>query len=150
MSKFNNFIWLCGLCVALALFIPTAVQAQGVCFGRFYDAAHMRSHPNQQVEEIFFGTLTGRPILQVRLRHSSNYIYGYATCREQHGFVACDVENQQGNFTVKGPGDGTVMLRVGAGDVQLERGGDQEIVYLQHDAGDDRVFKLYQGKGCIN
>lgn len=136
--------------LALVLTFAGSAHAQGVCFGRYYDEDHMRSHPAQRVEEIFFGTQTGTPILQVRMKDSDTYIYGFAECREQRGMVACEIENDQGNFTVKGPGDGTVMLRVGASDVRLERGGDQEIVYLQHDAGDDRAFKLYQGKGCIN
>lgn len=136
--------------VLLMLALPGPLAAQGFCFGRYYDEDHMRGHPVQTVEEIFFGTLTGRPMLQVRLKSSATYVYGFAECRGSGAVLVCDVENGQGDFTTERQGDGTLMLRIGARDVMLERGGDQEIVFLQHDSGDDRVFRLYPGKGCIS
>ena len=132
------------LCVLLAS--PASAFS---CFGRYYDDAHLDRHPEQTVQEIFFGDLTGRPMLQVRLEGRQSYIYGYAECRDTGRFLSCNLENGQGNFTVQRQPDGTMLLRVGVMDVRLERGGEQEIILLQHDRGDDRVFKLYAGKGCI-
>ncbi len=137
------------LMALVVFFAATGVANAQSCFGRYYDDAHLDAHPEQGVQEIFFGTLTGRPILQVRLEGSQNYIYGYADCRDTGNVLACNLENNQGNFSIRAEPDGTIMLFVGASDVYLERGGDQQIVYLQHDAGDDRVFRLYQGKGCM-
>ncbi len=137
--------------IALGLILTAASPASAqYCFGRYFDDAHLRGHPQQTVQEIFFGTLTGRPILQVRLAGRQNYIYGYADCRDSGARLNCELENDQGNFSVEGRPDGTLLLRVGNRDVMLERGGEQETVLLQHDAGDDRTFLLYSGKGCIN
>jgi len=126
---------------------PGAAQT---CFGRSYDDAHLDRHPDQTVQEIFFGDLTGQSILQVRLEGRQSFVYGYATCRDTGRFLSCALENAQGNFTVQERPDGTVLLRVGAMDVRLERGGTQEIILLRHDQGDDTVFKLFAGKECMN
>lgn len=133
----------------LALFAGPAL-ADGFCFGRFYDEDHMRAHPVQKVEEMFFGTVTGRPVLQVRLRTWDTYVFAGADCRETGGVLACDLENGLGNFTIEGRPDGTIMLRIGDRDVMLEPTDGQDIVFLLHDAGDDRAFRLYPGKGCIS
>lgn len=134
------------LCILIA---PTA-YAQGSCYGRFYEEEHMASHPEQTVEEIFFGTVTGVPILQVRLRGAETYLWQASSCEDAGTHLACALEGSGGNFRVTVAGEGTITLDIGPGDVLLERGGDQDIALLSDSTGDDRSFLLYQGKGCIN
>ena len=118
------------------------------CFGRFYDEAHMAAHPDQQVEEIFFGTLRGAPILQLRRKEDDSYSWSAARCNKGGGALVCTVQNGSGAFVIEDQGDGTVILGLGPHGVTLNDGIGPVSVSPQH--SDDQYFRLYQGRGCLN
>ena len=129
--------------------LPAAAQQ---CYGRYYEDSHMAAHPQQQMVEVFFGELRGVPILQVRPRGHDWYTWEEAECEFlTDTLLHCNPYDTPGAFTVEWQDDGTVLLRIAESGVVLTREGDGKgPVAISGTVGDDRVFKLYPGRGCLN
>lgn len=135
------------LTIALLATLGAPAAAQQ-CFGRYYTPEHMSEHPDQTVEEIFFGTLRGDPILQVRLKTDDDYGWGEAKCEVGGGDLVCTLARGSGAFVIRDQGDGTVLLGLLPNGVILRDG--QTPVTVNPRQSDDSRFVLYPGKGCLN
>ena len=125
--------------------LPASAQS---CFGVFFTEEHMAAHPDQQVEEIFFGTLRGEPILQVRRLGDASYSWSPAKCREGGGALVCTVQEGGGAFVVEDQDDGTVILGLGPHGVTLDAG--EGPITIDPQVSDDQYYRLYAGRGCLN
>ncbi len=135
------------LTALLSISIAAPVSAQS-CFGRFYTEEHMSARPNQTVEEVFFGTLRGTPILQMRRASDDSYSWSEARCNEGGGALACTVQSGSGAFIVEAQEDGTLILGLGPNGVTLNDGVGPITVNPRET--DDQYFRLYAGRGCLN
>lgn len=116
--------------------------APGDCYYRFYDEAHLRSHPRQMVEDIFItydedyqdpnGELTLR--FGIRTRDGKSYD-GVGICQGN----VCGVEGDGGRFSLTPYRDG-LRLDVDKGRGMHAEGADG---YIYLEDTDDTEFLLY-------
>lgn len=143
---------------ALGTGIFEATFIKPVCFGRLYDAAHLRQHPRQTVSGI---TLHYTPnstdddrntAAHFRLgfgfvlKRGGNWYAGSAYCKTAKAWFDCSLEGDGGLFRVTPEGKGlrfAVINRGGtdAGQDQINLEGD-DFAGFGKPGGDDLVFVL--------
>lgn len=146
----------------LANFIPPQAGARA-CFGRVYDAEHLKAHPQQQVTEMqfriayyihdpdefapkgqrnyYFEVLT-----RLRDQKQAKPLTAMGECRptEDGKAIICGVECDGGGVTVKRSGDGKIMVDLEAmGRLRMTADcGDEEDGVELTSGADDRRFLL--------
>lgn len=138
-----------GVVVALAVLAGPAsagvvegmFEIEGGCFVRKYDAAHMRSHPNQVVTQISLDTASQQPerawmILDLEFSIANGTQYrAQAYCSREDDI--CSIEGDGGSFELsrKGP-----QVRLSVGEFLAIEGETDFSPNLAE--SDDRVFLL--------
>lgn len=126
---------------AVAMFPPEAA-----CFQRSYDAAHLASHPQQQVVAIALTPAEGQTVstslvvdITVTLRDRARYI-GSAYCEPEALGLSCGMEGDAGAFELGLRDGGALLLTVSALGMSFEN--DDGFLTLSGTAGDDRAFLM--------
>jgi hypothetical protein len=129
-----------GLPVQAASILDPMLGSPGDCYYRFYDEAHLRSHPRQMVESIFltYDTDYQDPNAELTLSfgiasRDGKFFDGVGIC---DGNV-CGVEGDGGAFKLTPYRDG---LRL---DVVQRMGAEGADGYIELEKTDDTVFLLY-------
>jgi len=132
--------------------------AKPACFGRSYDASHLRKHPRQTVSGISLAytpnTADGARNTAARfevgfsfaLKSGANWYAGTAVCKTAKAAFECSLEGDGGLFRVTPDGKGlrfAVVNRGGtdAGQDQINLEGDG-FASFGKPGGDDLVFVL--------
>lgn len=125
----------------------TMFPSDATCYLRHYTAAHLASHPAQQVTDIALGPdqpswnaqeLTLR--LGVSLRDSSDYFLSYAYCENTGGALSCHLEGDAGWFTLEPAANGGLMMTTGRGGIGFE--GAEGMFQIGGSASDDNSFLI--------
>ena len=144
----------------LAVLASPAVSQSGVellfnpdppCFSRNYDAAHLDSHPHQQVtmmvvtadtEDMALDSTDDLLLLvDVMVRGVATPYSGVAYCSVAGDGLDCFMEGDAGGFSLT-PDGKRLRLAVGPNGLSFEA---DDFLTLEPDKGDDRVFLLDAG-----
>lgn len=122
------------------------------CFGRTYDAAHLDSHPHQEVTQIvIFADVEDMEldssddrllVVEVSTRSTKSYS-GIAYCAATSNGMDFLMEGDAGGMSLSAQ-DGRLRLDVGPDGLSFE--GDKDFLTLAPNSGDDRLFLLDQGQ----
>jgi hypothetical protein len=132
-----------GLPAQAASILDPLLGSPGDCYYRYYDTAHLKSHPRQMVEEIFitYDDFYQDPNAELTLRfglttRDGRSYEGVGICRGN----VCGVEGDGGRFTLTPYRDG---LRL---DVDPRRGmsAEGESGYINLADTDDTVFLMVE------
>jgi len=121
--------------------------ADGGCYARSYDAAHLAAHPEQRVNSFHLGDASPEwdAVAQGQQFHvafgftltgGADVYSGVAVCEPAGASVRCDVEGDGGSFTLEHEGD---ALRVAIARLEAEGPNDFSGDLA---ASDDTVFVL--------
>ena len=122
------------------------------CYARAYDAAHLASHPRQRVRRIELDFDLKNPDdkpntspehfelgFGVQLRTSPGWYTGNAICNEKPGVIACYLEADGGEFTLRPSGK---SLRLDATKYGLHLEGAKDFMEIAGSTSDDNTFIL--------
>lgn len=153
MLNLNRILSVFAGFAAIAFFTPSAGAApvfaaylsDGACYQRFYEPAHLRSHPRQTVTKFHVkadgsdGASKGRRFtVHFGYWVKNRGAYGaLAECESQGSGALCQVEADGGSFRISPNGDG---LKITLGD-RLEVEGDSDFS-PDLAKGDNRVMLL--------
>ena len=125
--------------------------ADGPCFSRSYDAAHLAAHPDQRVTQLLVradtedmthsGTKDLLLLVDVTVRDGATPYSGVAYCDRVGDGLACLMEGDAGGFSLVPQGK-RLLLAVGANGLSFEA---DDFLTLEPDKGDDRTFLLDAG-----
>jgi len=148
--------------IAALAALPAAAQnprqqmfpTENSCYARAYSAAHLASHPVQQVTTIALTPerqISGEDRLLLRLsvtmRGARETYIGVGYCEDAGAnALTCGMEGDAGGFTLAAAKAGAVTLRVGRNGVSFE--GNADFRTLEGQSGDDRVFLLRPTDQC--
>lgn len=140
--------------LASAFFDTVFANVQGgtPCYGRSYDDAHIKEHPQQNVQriEIDFDKASAGGVVNTPERFELGFALMLTTSSEWYGQVAickaaadsadCYLEADGGRFKLTNAGDGALKLETGNYGIVIE--GSVDAASLSGSEGDDRVFVL--------
>ncbi|MEO8685117.1 MAG: hypothetical protein ABI414_09805 [Devosia sp.] len=115
-------------------------EIEGGCYVRKYDAAHLRSHPNQVVTQISLETArtqTERDLLTLTLQFSTRQGSHYSAQAYCSANDRCSIEGDGGTFRLTGDGP---RIKLTVGEFLAIEGNDDFSPNLAD--SDDRVFLL--------
>ena len=158
-------LWLVGLAMSIApataVELDDLVPAQdgaAVCWSRLYDAAHLKAHPDQQVEAMDFAIgyaaetadYAAQYSFQIETRMRNGDVgHNSGPCSESEGNIQCGVECDGGYVMVRpASGDGSVLLDLEtSGYIWLSGGcgvddGDEDGGFALESGLDDKEFLL--------
>lgn len=135
-------------------FVTIFANAQGgtPCYGRTYDDAHLKAHPEQKVRRIEIdmdktdanereNTAERFELgIAVMTTKSSEWYGNAAYCKAGAESAECYIDGDGGKFKLTAAGDGAVRLE--SGDYGIGFEGAKDFIELKGDSGDDRVFVL--------
>jgi hypothetical protein len=140
-------------------------DGKDACFGRIYDAAHMKAHPDQKVTRIFFlyghdpvsrpneepgngiadAGYNGFLTTTVRGARKAEWVGGWCS-REESGDIHCGMECDRTMATLKLDGQGKLIVGDVNPDIYLDAGAEDELgeqEYKRQALGsDDDGFRL--------
>lgn len=145
--------------LAAGLVLPGLALAQGLrerafyptdggsgCFLRQYDAAHLASHPGQQVETIALGRTEYRPedptviVRVMAMTRAGQYLTGMASCGGGGDRMMCHMDGDAGRFGLSAARDGALRMDLAPEGISFV--GDQGAYTIEGSAGDDHSFLL--------
>ena len=127
------------------------------CYGRSYDDAHLKAHPEQTVQRLEIdmtkanadGKLNTAERFElgfaILLKTSSEWYGQNAICKTSASAMECYLEGDGGLFKLM-PADGG-GLRLETGDYGIAIEGSHDALQLSGKDGDDRVFLLNASRG---
>lgn len=139
-------------------FATLFANAQGgtPCYGRTYDDAHLKGHPQQKVRRIEIdmdktdsnereNTAEHFELGMAVMTTKSNEWYGNAAyCKAGADSAECYLDGDGGKFKLTPAEGGAVRLETGDYGIGFE--GATDFIELKADSGDDRVFVLKPGR----
>lgn len=149
-----------GIAILVAgLLLPGLALAQGLrerafypadggsgCFLRQHDAAHMASHPGQQVKTIALGRTEYQPedprviVRVMAMTRAGQYLTGMASCGGEGDRMMCHMEGDAGRFSLSAGRDGALRMDIAPEGISFA--GDQGAYTIDGSAGGDRSFLL--------
>lgn len=137
-------------------------NAQGgtPCYGRTYDDAHLKAHPEQKVRRIEIdmdktnandrvNTAENFELGMAIMTTKSSEWYGNAAfCKAADQSAECFLDGDGGKFKLTAADDGAVRLETGDYGIGFE--GEKDFVEFSGSSGDDRVFLLKPGRDECN
>ncbi len=126
------------------------------CYGRTYDDAHLKSHPEQLVRRIEIdmdktdandrvNTAERFELgMAVMTKTSSEWYGNAAICKAVADSAECFLDGDGGKFKLTAADDGALRLETGDYGIGFE--GEKDFIELKATSGDDRVFLLKPGR----